>query len=202
MKRSITTIAALLLLLTLAAYAQKGYPRILYVTYDGALVYDSTSYLSSVLGELRRGDSVSALASEKKFFRISFGGREGYVLGSNLSEKKPALGKKEGATKRAPTIDAGEKVIADSVRGVDRSRIADSLARRPDAAHKSDDTERRKRESGEGAQTTEGKRSESKEEQSGSAKESSQQCRATTKSGKRCSRMTIDRSGFCWQHKE
>jgi hypothetical protein len=37
---------------------------------------------------------------------------------------------------------------------------------------------------------------------SSASQQESQQCKAITKAGKRCSRMTTDPSGYCWQHKK
>jgi len=198
MKRSILTLVLLLPLLALAAHAQKGYPRTLYVIYDGALVYDSASYLSPVLGELRSGDSVSVQGSEKKFFRIAFADREGYILGVNVAEKKPAAGKvvsgkskKGGARKKESAVMERRASISDSTRQVSDGAIplTDSLARKGAA-------------SPDGEQPGEPKKRRSESSGSESSESKAQQCRATTKSGKRCSRTTSDPSGFCWQHKE
>jgi hypothetical protein len=180
----------LLMLLTPAAHAQKpaGYPRTLFVTFANAPVYDSASYLSNVAGSLRTGDSITALASLGKFFRISFNGREGYVLGANVAAKKPAA--THGAAKKSTADRAGTAAGArpsepDGTGVLVRMRVEVHESSPPANTSGQDvpaDSARATGSAGTSAQ--------------------SQQCSGVTKSGNRCSRMTFDPSGYCWQHKK
>ncbi len=73
------------------------FPRMMYVTFDNTPVYDSASYLSNVIADLRRGDSVEALAAENKFYRITIQGRDGYLLKANVGERRPAPPRQKAA---------------------------------------------------------------------------------------------------------
>lgn len=95
---------------------QTGYPRTMYVGYQRAPLYESADYLSTIIGELGRGDSIIVLGVEKKFFRVDYAGRTGFVLGSNLTPVAPKR-KSKPATVAASipaTVRSGQSVLPDT----------------------------------------------------------------------------------------
>lgn len=153
-------LAALFLALAMPLLAQepKPFPRTMYITFDHTPAYDSASYLANIVGDLRRGDSVRVVAMNQKFYCIVMGGKEAYVLVTNIGDEIP------------------------SSRRATASRPSDAPARKPRATS---------------AGSNDGKSA-----GSSTRAATSVQCRAMTKSGKQCSRMTNDPSGYCWQHKK
>jgi uncharacterized protein YgiM (DUF1202 family) len=154
-------VALLLLSLPARALAQKvgKLPRTMYVTFDHTPLYDSASYLSEIVADLRRGDSVQVNAATGKFYRIAMEGKEGYLLVTNVSERRP-------------TTRGEAKPDTSSPPGATRAGGSSPAAR-----------------------------GRSGKPASPASEIASVQCRAITKSGKQCSRMTSDPSGLCWQHK-
>jgi hypothetical protein len=92
---------------------QTSYPRTMYVAYQRAPLYESADYLSSIIGELKRGDSILVVGAEKKFFRVEHAGRTGFVLGSNLTLTAPKR-KSKSAPGVAPPVRKESAVRADS----------------------------------------------------------------------------------------
>ena len=111
----IRTILFFLCALGSVAVAQTGYPRTMYVAFDKAPMYDSADYLSPVSAELELGDSVRVIASEKKFFRIEYAGREGFVLGSNLTLAVPKRRAKKAKQNVTPAPVSQPKANAPAV---------------------------------------------------------------------------------------
>ncbi len=163
----------------LYSQSSASYPKILYVIYDGAPVYDSADHMSAIVGELRLGDSIQALAASGRYYRIRFGEREGYLYWSNVQPDRPAGGEKRARKARAKQNQRsqGEKAalpLQRSASGGDGDLpMPDSLV----AVSSRGTKERAKK--GKGAQ-----------------------CQAVTKTGRQCSRGTADSSGYCWQHKK
>jgi hypothetical protein len=147
----------LLLLLSTMALAQSG-PRTMYVTYNDAPLYDSASYMSTILTRIAIGDSVTMTGRHGPFARILYRDRAGYLLLANLGTLPPK-GTRHAA-RPGPERDSSRSGSADT-----SDRDARPVPRT------SGDTTLRVR------------------------------CRGVTRSGKQCTRMTSDPSGYCWQHK-
>ncbi len=194
---------------TLTAHAQRAssYPRTLYVTFNRAPVYDSANYMSAIIRYLRAGDSVQALGASGKFFRILLPERSGYVLAANMSAVRPSTRRTQGAhAARSETADtapnaataAGTKRPAKRVRtpeGTGRGARSDSSR-----SHASDMPSAVEPQPPVRAMPVQ-------KERVGTAHDSSaapaqRRCKATTKAGTQCSRMTSDSSGYCWQHRK
>lgn len=171
----ITLLTAILLsMFPLLLRAQQGhYPRTMYVSFDRTPVYAGADYRSEIIDTLRLKDSVAVIASQSKYFQVSMGGKTGYVLWSNLSESIPKGGKK-GKGGKARKVAAEEPAAP----GNDAPAAASAL---PEQAHN---------EVKAGGTSTRSP-----------AESTLPQCKATTKSGKQCSRRSSDTSGYCWQHK-
>jgi len=128
MKSSILLPLLLLALAThLPAQSPAKLPRMMYVTFDNTPVYDSASYLSNVIADLRRGDSVEALAADKKFYRITIQGRDGYLLKANVGDRRPAPPRQKAAASSTAASDSSTS-----------PRRPKSSRRTPDAAAQSD----------------------------------------------------------------
>ncbi len=178
--------AALLCACTTALPAQPraSYPATMYVTYDGAPLYDSAHHMSAVLEELPLGDSILVLGTAGKFYRVQRGERQGFLYWANIAAEKPKgkgrrkspARKKTGTT--ATPEPAGEKQgqPAGTGQGSPDDTIADSTAAVSSGTGK--DRKPRARES-QGAR-----------------------CRGITRSGGQCSRIATDPSGYCWQHRK
>jgi hypothetical protein len=89
------TLTALFLLLFAATSAYGQTPA--YVTYDNARLYAEADYLSEVVDTLAIGDTVVALEREKKFVHVRFGGKDGWVLAANVSDRAPKAVKRKEA---------------------------------------------------------------------------------------------------------
>ncbi len=155
-----------------------GMPRTMYVTFDRAPMYDSATYLSTILATLQRGDSVVVTGRSGTFLEVVHGERRGYVLAANLGTAPPkgAAPRKARATEATP--EAGSTTTGTS--GASTSTTTGTATSSTPSAATSGST-------GSG-----GKKEEA----------ATVQCRAITKSGKQCSRRTSDPSGYCWQHKK
>lgn len=197
----------------LTAYAQRAssYPRTLYVTFNRAPVYDSANYMSAIIRYLPAGDSVQALGASGKFFRITLGERAGYVLAANLSAVRlPVKRAKDGRAARSGMADTAAKAATSAAakkpegnaraeKGAARTKqraVADSSrARTLDAP--AVDAERRRP-----ARAVQAQGDRVGAARDSSAASAQRRCRAITKAGTQCSRMTSDSSGYCWQHRK
>jgi hypothetical protein len=176
MKHSIHLMLVLLAACSLAAQTggSTQAPRTMFVTYDRAHLYDSASYLSNVLDTLPLGDSVIVTGRSGDYLKVTHGNRTGYVLASNLAVLPKGSAQKRPSQKRsASKQDTTTKQDAASKPGPAATREAATGTR--------SDAPRPDRSSKEGSRV---------------------QCAAVTKSGKPCSRMTADPSGYCWQHRK
>lgn len=197
---------------TLTAHAQRAssYPRTLYITFNRAPVYDSANYMSAIIRYLPAGDSVRALGASGKFFRIVLGERSGYVLAANVSAVRPPARRTQGARAvGSETADTASRAAAaaGTKRPVERVRTREGTARtgqrdRADSSrsHASDVPAAAE-------QRLPARAMPVQKERVGTAHDSSavpapRRCKATTKAGTQCSRMTSDSSGYCWQHRK
>ncbi|MBS1913686.1 MAG: hypothetical protein JST22_16990 [Bacteroidetes bacterium] len=200
-----------IMVVTLPAYvqAQQGstaHPRTLFVAYNGSPVYDSASYLSTILGDLALGDTVHVIGTSGKFLRILYHGRRAYVLAANVKSGPPQ--RSRGATGNSGSA------LRDSTATPRRKApppVPDTSATPSVAPHAWDSSAARRIERpqaadggtpgiGTGGAGADGA---SPAGTAGSGTNAAQtQCRAVTRSGKRCSRMTSDPSGYCWQHRK
>ncbi|HVZ40435.1 MAG TPA: hypothetical protein VHI13_14245 [Candidatus Kapabacteria bacterium] len=202
-----------IMVVTLPAYirAQPGstaHPRTMVVAYNGSPVYDSASYLSTILGDLALGDTIHVIGTSGKFLRITYHGRHAYVLAANVKSERPQGSKRAagnpGSTLRDSTaVPASRRTVPSSVPDTSLAPATASHASDSPAVHRSappaaggsagtgsigagTDAAGPARSTGNGAD----------------AAAAQTRCRAVTRSGKRCSRMTSDPSGYCWQHRK
>jgi hypothetical protein len=190
MKRHLLTIAIMLggCAAILHSQSPATYPRTMYVIYDGAPVYDSANHMSSVLGELRLGDSIRVLGVAGKFYRVGHGEREGFLYWSNIAPERPkgkAKGK-NGTGSRTKKEKKGKREKKEAADTGPASELSDSTpsgealpSSRDSASAVSSGTEADRPR----ADHSKGVR-----------------CRAITKAGRQCSRTATDPSGYCWQH--
>lgn len=184
MNRTFIIAAALLCACTAALRAQPraSYPATMYVTYDGAPLYDSAHHMSAVLEELPFGDSIRVLGVTGKFYRVERGEREGFLYWANIAAEKPKVkGKKKSpAKKRTATTAEPGKEKGEQTAGTDRQSSTDPLADSTAAVSSGTGKDRKRR-----TRESQGPR-----------------CRGITKSGGQCSRIATDPSGYCWQHRK
>lgn len=182
MKR-IKLLSLSLLLCAISAYAQPShtYPCTLFVIYNGAEIYDSATYKSAVIGRTRIGDSIRVLGIGGRYYRITAGEREGYILWSNLSSKVP---KKKKAPSGKRTGKAGRSETPGKATAPQWKK--DSI---PQELRTTDSSN-----------TGTGKKVSSEATGKPASGKVETQCRATTRSGQRCTRLTGNPSGYCWQH--
>lgn len=180
MKRIRLLSFALLMLCAVFARAQPSqtYPCTMFVIYNGAEIYDSATYKSAVIGKTRIGDSIRVLGVGGRYYRIAVGEREGYILWSNLSGKAPVKKDKAGRKRTGQTENAGtaSDTTAMQWKGDAHLRIIDS------------------------SDTGTGKKVSSGSAAKPASAGAETQCRATTRSGQRCTRSAGNSSGYCWQH--
>lgn len=213
MRQSCFLLAAFIAIFPTLLSAQKpgSYPTTLFVTYTGSPIYTVADHKSDILGNLRLGDSVTALGVAGKFFRIRFQGGEGYVLGTNLSMTPSKSRKKERVASRKDSLTADSTRTISSGKRRKKREVIDAASdsgtaeagkrktKRPRTA-RSRIPEELPADSTSQADTS-APASPPAKERSGS-KATVTRCRATTKSGTQCSRTTDDPSGYCWQHKK
>lgn len=169
-----------LLLCAASAHAQSSrtYPCTMFVIYNGAEIYDSATYKSAVIGKTRIGDSLNVLGINGRYYRIAAGEREGYILWSNLSHKAPVRKKDAAGGRRTRQREAAGITDTTATQWKDGAPL-----RGTDSS---------------GAGT--GKKVSSESDGKPAPAGTETQCRATTRSGQRCTRSTGNPSGYCWQH--
>ncbi|MDB5034198.1 MAG: hypothetical protein JWQ98_1439 [Chlorobi bacterium] len=84
-------VIATLILLPAISHAQGAakFPRIVYVAFDHTPLYDSASYQSPVVQDLKMGDTVRALGIIGRFLHIETATCAGYVRASSTADLPP-----------------------------------------------------------------------------------------------------------------
>lgn len=166
---------------TLRAQPRASYPAIMYVTYDGAPLYDSAHHMSAVLEELHLGDSILVLGIAGKFYRVERGERQGFLYWANIAAEKPKVkGKKKSPARKNTGATAEQAGKKEQPAGAHQQSSADPIADSTAAVSSGTGKDRKPR-----ARESQGPR-----------------CRGITKSGGQCSRIATDPSGYCWQHRK
>ena len=111
-------------LLSTSAAAQS----VMYITYDGALVYDDADYLADIVDTLTIGDTVMLVERHKRFALVTFSGRRGWVLLANIGSRAPKVKRARDSAAALSDSAAVQRVAPAGRRDPARTRARDSSA--------------------------------------------------------------------------
>lgn len=100
------------------AFPGNLFAETLYAKSSKTKLQESASAKSKVVALLRKGATVNVLEKQKKFYKVSVGGKQGWVFRFKLSSKRPASGAGLDGLMGSQKVAASGSASGSSIRGL------------------------------------------------------------------------------------
>ncbi len=110
------------------AFPGNLFAETLYAKSSKTKMQESASAKSKVVALLRKGATVRVLEKKKKFYKVSVGGKQGWVFKFKLSSKKPAGGAGLDGLVGSQRVAASGSASGSSIRGL--SPVSENYGKR------------------------------------------------------------------------